>query len=159
MSRSRDILTLKGVSPCFNTARSIVCVEIAATEWLGSYEAVSIPHAALCVSRCHEVAAEPSVEVRFNTARSIVCVEIMNSQILFRIDICFNTARSIVCVEIAFCHDFKEMIYSFQYRTQHCVCRDSKEIEHARIDHAVSIPHAALCVSRSPAPPPVGAST
>ena len=83
-----------------------------------------MPHAALCVSRQNSLAIEYGRVVGFNAARSIVCVETtlrLSSQIT-------STA--------------------FQCRTQHCVCRDTAAAFVMLLALGVSMPHAALCVSR-----------
>ena len=64
-----------------------------------------------------------SVAAGFNAARSIVCVEIAKLGLLAEIVHSFNAARSIVCVET---------------RTEVALVMVSR----------VSMPHAALCVSR-----------
>ena len=61
----------------FNAARSIVCVETGYDQAFGDRCTVSMPHAALCVSRPRNLGTE------------------------------------------------SERIFSFQCRTQHCVCRDA----------------------------------
>ena len=86
--------------------------------------AVSMPHAALCVSRQQTLSKRAHEISRFNAARSIVCVE---------------TRRSY--------HDGSEH-WRFQCRTQHCVCRDRGTAEGKPREGSVSMPHAALCVSR-----------
>ena len=58
-----------------------------------------------------------------------------------------NAARSIVCVETRFVKQIYQSVAQFQCRTQHCVCRDLTA-PHRRVIFEVSMPHAALCVSR-----------
>ena len=61
--------------------------------------AVSMPHAALCVSRQRAEQLTNSLEYSFNAARSIVCVETPHDLIFYDRQPGFNAARSIVCVE------------------------------------------------------------
>ena len=85
---------------------------------------------------------------------------------------CFNAARSIVCVETFIASRLVAERARFQCRTQHCVCRDiiknyinnslAESFNAARsivcvetkdnviimANNTVSMPHAALCVSR-----------
>ena len=83
-----------------------------------------MPHAALCVSR-RLIVLDVLTSIRsFNAARSIVCVE--------------TTVNALV-----------DMQYTlFQCRTQHCVCRDMNLPRLGILASKVSMPHAALCVSR-----------
>ena len=108
-----------------------------------------------------------------NAARSIVCVETKAGSSSHRVCDCgFNAARSIVCVETqvrklfrlggtkfqcrtqhCVCRDtFNDqtvrLYASFQCRTQHCVCRDIRTWTALSTFFGVSMPHAALCVSR-----------
>ena len=64
---------------------------------------------------------------------------------------CFNAARSIVCVETKELPDGSVVRERFQCRTQHCVCRDHAVRTCGRNVLLVSMPHAALCVSRQTA--------
>ena len=60
----------------------------------------------------------------------------------------FNAARSIVCVETGGDLSTRRNHREFQCRTQHCVCRDCRRrCARGRVS-CVSMPHAALCVSR-----------
>ena len=59
----------------------------------------------------------------------------------------FNAARSIVCVETIEVDGYTSRSFPFQCRTQHCMCRDN-ETRSPLCPHGVSMPHAALCVSR-----------
>ena len=138
-----------------NAARSIVCVETILSLCRTSLLIVSMPHAALCVSR-------PRCTLRF----APICRG-------------FNAARSIVCVETRVFRLSLSITSMFQCRTQHCVCRDQHEINilppsgngfnAARSivcvetsmfswnewEVFVSMPHAALCVSRHCVPQPL----
>ena len=83
-----------------------------------------MPHAALCVSRQLCVILKFPSLCRFNAARSLVCVETTLSE-------------------------YKDgVLVEFQCRTQHCVCRDRECGKSPSSIPAVSMPHAALCVSR-----------
>ena len=82
-----------------------------------------MPHAALCVSRLQSKSLPSLFLWRFNAARSIVCVET-------------ETVND----------DYYKL--KFQCRTQHCVCRDEKQCDRQSHRNSVSMPHAALCVSR-----------
>ena len=108
-----------------NAARSIVCVETVIPNPCHHAQGVSMPHAALCVSR-HGTMQSLRLDVKcFNAARSIVCVETFKGGLLWK---CFSRfqCRTQHCV----CRDFKGYranwlaLYEFQCRTQHCVCRD-----------------------------------
>ena len=85
---------------------------------------VSMPHAALCVSRPSCIGVWPQPRSRFNAARSIVCVETiinaMQSEGYSRFQC---RTQHCVCRDTftrGFCYEDAE----FQCRTQHCVCRD-----------------------------------
>ena len=129
-----------------NAARSIVCVETDKTRSPVRAHGVSMPHAALCVSRrryCQPARKQPLFQCRtqhcvcrdfqkkkkenpvfcFNAARSIVCVEtLLDPTLVFRLKV--SMPHAALCVsrlnEPMVCRDFAE----FQCRTQHCVCRD-----------------------------------
>ncbi len=58
-----------------NAARSIVCVETKSDVVARARATVSMPHAALCVSRPRSCQTGRSFVKGFNAARSIVCVE------------------------------------------------------------------------------------
>ena len=66
---------VKGLLGRFNAARSIVCVETKKIRSLVLGRLVSMPHAALCVSRPYFKLTAEDRAWRFNAARSIVCVE------------------------------------------------------------------------------------
>ena len=83
-----------------------------------------MPHAALCVSRQIRFGLITIRQTSFNAARSIVCVETKVVFVSKAVRRRFNAARSIVCVETS---------YPSRYNTLHFL---------------VSMPHAALCVSR-----------
>ena len=134
---------------CFNAARSIVCVETVRHGSPGAETRVSMPHAALCVSRlrtwtalstffgvsmphaalCVSGPARSRFVVCgwrcFNAARSIVCVETCSSPVSVRWQTGFNAARSIVCVGTTIENLTIDVSQVFQCRTQHCVCRDA----------------------------------
>ena len=59
-----------------------------------------------------------------------------------------NAARSIVCVETINGKYLSRIAFRFQCRTQHCVCRDLRMPLYLLEELYVSMPHAALCVSR-----------
>ena len=129
-----------------------VCRDTSAGMWDGMPLTVSIPHAALCVSRrsgmstyircsltfqCrtqHCVCRDAPILMAlmkaltcFNAARSIVCVETTRRKRMSFPQKSFNAARSIVCVETKL--NRKDVVAPgpFQCRTQHCVCRDFYE--------------------------------
>ena len=109
----------------FNSARSIVCVE---TKWdehvYKVFSHVSMPHAALCVSRRADLdGTDESIDMF--QCRTQHCV-------------CRDDAKK----------TYELPAEKFQCRTQHCVCRDETESKGCRGSWAVSMPHAALCVSR-----------
>ena len=83
-----------------------------------------MPHAALCVSRLPMDKSTLPTGYGFNAARSIVCVETSSWGSLHLVARCFNAARSIVCVET---------------NLEHVIPAEFAN---------VSMPHAALCVSR-----------
>ena len=133
---------------CFNAARSIVCVETNAFMEFAKSGNVSMPHAALCVSRLQSKSLPSLFLWRFNAARSIVCVETKNNVIVKVIGTVFQ-CRTQHCV----CRDCRSdrtaTLYRwFQCRTQHCVCRDAIGRFGIITPLLVSMPHAALCVSR-----------
>ena len=64
-----------------------------------------------------------------NAARSIVCVGTPFCEVFHRLPCCFNAARSIVCVGTVSRLSADISGLSFQCRTQHCVCRDSKQMK------------------------------
>ena len=68
-------MTIEQFTNSFNAARSIVCVETIPDPQDGVVYIVSMPHAALCVSRRKIRVRTRIVLVGFNAARSIVCVE------------------------------------------------------------------------------------
>ena len=135
-------------------------------------EFVSMPHAALCVSGPAAAFAMLLALAGFNAARSIVCVGTLFSFLMAFGALCFNAARSIVCVgtciiyfapqfycgfnaarsivcvETAPLNSLRKAGKTFQCRTQHCVCRDDHERGRQFSLLVVSMPHAALCVSR-----------
>ena len=78
-----------------------VCRDGEHRELRGTAYPVSMPHAALCVSRLPRDCSQ--------------------SHEMFR----FNAARSIVCVETILVADYNMSGTQFQCRTQHCVCRDT----------------------------------
>ena len=132
-----------------NAARSIVCVETlvyiasaaAAAECqcrtqhcvcrdgqverqIGNMSYVSMPHAALCVSRPTSDFPRKIGHGCFNAARSIVCVETQIKSLSCPSVGVFQ-CRTQHCV----CRDrpstsIIERCFPFQCRTQHCVCRD-----------------------------------
>ena len=112
---------------------------------------VSMPHAALCVSRPSCIGVWPQPRSRFNAARSIVCVETiinaMQSEGYSRFQC---RTQHCVCRDTSM-HSLAEAFVTFQCRTQHCVCRDESVFERRFSIMEVSMPHAALCVSRPPA--------
>ena len=86
--------------------------------------------------------------VGFNAARSIVCVETYNMSGTHYFRLSFQ-CRTQHCV----CRDLNRFInkvgdFLFQCRTQHCVCRDKGVTTRSVVTRDVSMPHAALCVSR-----------
>ena len=180
---------------CFNAARSIVCVETVRHGSPGAETRVSMPHAALCVSRlrtwtalstffgvsmphaalcvsgparsrfvvcgwrcfnaarsivCVETCSSP-VSVRwqtgFNAARSIVCVETMKVLKGEKPLRCFNAARSIVCVETSSWRTTLLTLAGFN-AARSIVCVETSSHASKRERALVSMPHAALCVSR-----------
>ena len=156
----------------FNAARSIVCVETEMQREQKLENVLFQCRTQHCVCRDFAMLLALAVIICFNAARSIVCVETSICQLFFLHTICFNAARSIVCVETTHeclrsrlsckfqcrtqhcvCRDhtmtmLSPMTLQFQYRTQHCVCRDGKLMPLSVKCFRVSIPHAALCVSR-----------
>ena len=134
---------------CFNAARSIVCVETRVGNVPRERDSVSMPHAALCVSRqvglsirtrllmfqCrtqHCVCRDDSfwrraVALHVSMPHAALCVSrpvrYMNSYMKIW---SFNAARSIVCVETIKQLGTVTLSGTFQCRTQHCVCRDRK---------------------------------
>ena len=107
----------------FNAARSIVCVETRHAPPAPQTFWVSMPHAALCVSR--------------RTRNAFVSSS----------PHCFNAARSIVCVETVVAESIK---FSKRVSMPHaalCVSRRSRP-DFLVGGMMVSMPHAALCVSR-----------
>ena len=90
-----------------------------------------------------------------NAARSIVCVGTPDNKEVFLMKRRFQ-CRTQHCV----CWDKKPYDHTkdfslFQCRTQHCVCRD-KLYDGGRVAKVpVSMPHAALCVSRRCVPQPL----
>ena len=88
---------------------------------------VSMPHAALCVSRQISLPRFNNRTLSFNAARSIVCVETSKRFTISNFSKGFNAARSIVCVETPRSPIRVWLTISFQCRTQHCVCRDRQE--------------------------------
>ena len=108
---------------------------------------VSMPHAALCVSRHNHFISLETLTVCFNAARSIVCVETCSSPVSVRWQTGFNAARSIVCVETS---NLRRKIVRGSVSMPHaalCVSRP-REINCFVAKCGVSMPHAALCVSR-----------
>ena len=107
------------------------------------------------------------IAVRFLHTKTALC-DRKDTQSRFAV----NAARSIVCVETSYPRKFNVGRGRFQCRTQHCVCRDINSWElrlgegafQCRTQHCVcrdgtigvfseasvlvSMPHAALCVSR-----------
>ena len=107
---------------------------------------------------CRDTARESVMRMAslcFNAARSIVCVETTENLSMWLGKVCFNAARSIVCVETVLAMTGEDEEFGFQCRTQHCVCRDFLHKNLKGIVHIVSMPHAALCVSRHCVPQPL----
>ena len=133
--------------------------------------AVSMPHAALCVSRQLTTSACRK-RIGFNAARSIVYVETVKGLLGRRDDELFQCrTQHCVCRDIGMFDEANVLAIGFQCRTQHCVCRDElidpfggqedsfnaarsivcveTTIRQTISERAkVSMPHAALCVSR-----------
>ena len=132
-----------------NAARSIVCVETRHAPPAPQTFWVSMPHAALCVSRRTRNAFVSSSPHCFNAARSIVCVEtVVAESIKFSKRVSMPHAalcvsrrsrpdflvggmmvsmpHAALCVSRPEEIDFDpKVVYVFQCRTQHCVCRDA----------------------------------
>ena len=116
---------------------------------------VSMPHAALCVSRPQVQETRQEEESRFNAARSIVCVETTSLRLLPRLVKSFNAARSIVCVETGEVQTSHLYVGCFNAaRSIVCVETVDRKCPLERHDR-VSMPHAALCVSRHCVPQPL----
>ena len=140
---------------------------------------VSMPHAALCVSRLGGMIMKIEIINTFQ-CRTQHCVCRDTKDLLWHMPKVsrFNAARSIVCVETA--HEISPFVggklfqcrtqhcvcrdmntnsiaeaFSFQCRTQHCVCRDPIIFVSKAVRKQVSMPHAALCVSRHCVPQPL----
>ena len=109
---------------------------------------VSMPHAALCVSR-HDGGRKGHPSHAVSMPHAALCVSRHKEQIkMYDNHYGFNAARSIVCVETLMYWGMAAAAFAFQCRTQHCVCRDYHQRDAVRRIFAVSMPHAALCVSR-----------
>ena len=87
------------------------------------------------------------IAVRFLHTKTALC-DRKDTQSRFAV----NAARSIVCVETDDQFDPMDNVLVFQCRTQHCVCRDRSRDDRRGRGVRVSMPHAALCVSRPRAP-------
>ena len=89
----------------------------------------------------------------FNAARSIVCVETqLRANEIWKLN-SFNAARSIVCVETRVEVDIDNACNCFNAaRSIVCVETSVERFSRAFIN-VVSMPHAALCVSRPPKHP------
>ena len=101
-----------------------------------------------CVCRDNFFQIRNTPPQRFNAARSIVCVE-THAEWEAPVPPASFQCRTQHCV----CRDFEiaygcRTIKRFQCRTQHCVCRDQKDRTFCPPAIVVSMPHAALCVSR-----------
>ena len=120
-----------------------------------------------CISILTSVRRIIKIAVRFLHTKTALC-DRKDTQSRFAV----NAARSIVCVETDDQFDPMDNVLVFQCRTQHCVCRDtclrrttgSRLGFQCRTQHCVcrdkkpydwkkdfsfvSMPHAALCVSR-----------
>ena len=130
----------------FNAARSIVCVGTSKEIRILVDAAVSMPHAALCVLGLRTIRGFPHEE-KVSMPHAALCV--------------LGPAK----------RSASSLMPQFQCRTQHCMCRDNHEegfgyvclLFQCRTQHCVlglrtiggfpheekvSMPHAALCVSR-----------
>ena len=83
------------------------------------------------------------IAVRFLHTKTALC-DRKDTQSRFAV----NAARSIVCVETSSTRSSLTGLPQFQCRTQHCVCRDIVAFCCVVYTVNVSMPHAALCVSR-----------
>ena len=96
-----------------------------------------------CISILTSVRRIVKIAVRFLHTKTALC-DRKDTQSRFAV----NAARSIVCVETVIMRGLPGSGKSFQCRTQHCVCWDNHIfVENATVV-SVSMPHAALCVSR-----------
>ena len=124
-----------------------VCRDVEYSEHRVSAPGVSMPHAALCVSRPGASISLLSLR-RVSMPHAALCVS--------RPSLSGTKCRSAVfqCrTQHCVCRDMYEsteleLWIAFQCRTQHCVCRDMKQNTINMTPHDVSMPHAALCVSR-----------
>ena len=96
-----------------------------------------------CISILTSVRRIVKIAVRFLHTKTALC-DRKDTQSRFAV----NAARSIVCVETTNMIQFVRILSMFQCRRQHCVCRDSGRSYANRNVSIVSMPHAALCVSR-----------
>ena len=115
---------------------------------------VSMPHAALCVSGLALFGSMPKCTC-FNAARSIVCVGTHISGVLEKVSI-VSMPHAALCVSGHPIKVVAALVFMFQCRTQHCVCRDltkclpnlKKSRFQCRTQHCVCRDS----VSRSPCP-------
>ena len=107
-----------------NAARSIVCVETPLVKFFVVGMCVSMPHAALCVSRRLRILLFHWKIRCFNAARSIVCVETSTKSLKSAVSTLFQCRTQHCVCRDAQLRSIQITLEEFQCRTQHCVCRD-----------------------------------
>ena len=115
--------TVPQLHSCFNAARSIVCVETITSLSKTQQLFVSMPHAALCVSRPWQYSCS-SLVLLVSMPHAALCVSRPQSRRRTRYQRVVSMPHAALCVS-----RHKPYLYLvdwrwFQCRTQHCVCRD-----------------------------------
>ena len=107
----------------------------------------------MCVETASRTGADEA-DPCFNAARSIVCVETINNRVIRAVSERFNAARSIVCVETVDNGRPVEIDQGFN-AARSIVCVETIAFTCVVYVVNVSMPHAALCVSRRCVPQPL----